>query len=605
MLACPGHAGGAGHHAGIGCLTLDHLLGRLPRRDWRAWAFCAGVIVAALLARMFFPLSGPFLSFYPAILICALIGGYRCGFVALIAGLAAAPFFFGEPHTALPIAWNIISWASFGIFGVIIVMAIDFQQRTLETSRQLTETLGRQQHFTDQVISAAPSLTYIFDVSTRRNLFISPQSRIILGYEPHEIAAMGEDVLGKLLHLEDAPRAARRLDAMLSEPGEQAPDIEYRMRRKDGSWVWLLSSDRVFVRDEQGKPRQILGVATDISARKRFEEQLLASEERFRGIFENAPTGISISDIQGNFVQCNPAYERILGYSIEELRNAPFFTVVHPDDRDANLGEMVRLVRGEVPYFEIFNRSLHKSGRTVWVHKFVLLLKDRHGTPVNIVALVTDMTERKRQEEQIKLLMREVNHRSKNLLAVVQSVARQTAAYGDPEHFAERFSERLQGLSASHDLLVHNSWQGVGLEELVTSQLALFADLVGRRIVISGPPLRINASAAQSLGMALHELAVNAGKYGALSCADGRVDVSWQVRDEQGEGGRLELLWAEQGGPPVSAPKRSGLGTFILTRLVEQSLTAQVKLDFAPSGMSWSLSAPLDMVLENSQPIHI
>jgi len=561
------------------------------------------VIGVALLARIYLPLSGPFLSFYPAILFCALIGGYRCGVAALLTGLAAAPFYFGSSFSELPIFWNIMSWASFGLFGVIIVMAIDFQQRTLETSRRLAENLGRQQHFTDHVISAAPSLTYIFDVVTHRNLFISPQCRVILGYEPDEIAAMGDGVLAGLMHPDDAPRAQQRFERMMMVSDEQAPDIEYRMRRKDGSWVWLLSSDRVFSRDGQGKPRQILGVATDISARKRFEEQLLASEERFRGIFENAPTGISISDIEGNFVQCNPAYERILGYSLEELRNVPFLTVVHPDDRAVNHAEMDRLVRGEVPYFEVFNRSVHKSGRTVWVHKFVLMLKDRQGTPTNIVALVTDMTERKRQEEQIRLLMREVNHRSKNLLAVVQSVARQTAAYGQPAHFAERFSERLQGLSASHDLLVHNSWQGVGLEELVTSQLAHFADLVGRRIAISGPPLRVNASAAQSLGMALHELAANAGKYGALSRDVGRVNVSWHIAENGPGAKRLDFLWQEQGGPPVTAPERSGLGTLILTRLAEQSLAAEVKLDFALDGICWSLSAPLDNVAEAERSI--
>jgi PAS domain S-box-containing protein len=324
---------------------------------------------------------------------------------------------------------------------------------------------------------------------------------------------------------------------------------------------------------------------------------LLASEERFRGIFENAPTGISISDMGGNFVQCNPAYEKIFGYTIEELRHASFANLVHPDDRAVNLAEMQRLVAGEIPYFEIFNRSIHKSGRIVWVHKFVLLLKDRQGQPVNIVALLTDMTERKRQEEQITLLMREVNHRSKNLLAVVQSVARQTAAYGDPKSFAQRFSARLQGLAASHDLLVHNSWQGVSLDDLVRSQLDHFKDLLGSRISLAGPPLRINAAAAQSLGMALHELSVNAGKHGALSNGFGQVRIEWQVADAP-DGKVFRLAWRESGGPPVSEPDHSGLGRLVLTRVAEQSLGAEVTLDFAPAGLSWTLQAPLSQVAE-------
>lgn len=555
------------------------------------------MIALSILLRLSFPLAGPFITFYPAILFCTLIGGLRAGIASWIVGLMVSPLTFTEQAVAFVSLTGVISWLSFALFGYAIISAIDFQQRTLQKSRQLTDQFRRQQHFTDHVISAAPSLTYIYDTVTRSNVFISPQAEQILGYSMDEIAEMGDMVLPRLLHPDDMAPAMARVTALMADTANDLPDLEYRMKRKDGSWVWLLSRDRVFTRDVSGKPLQILGVATDITARKNFEERLLASEERFRGIFENAPTGISISDISGRFVQCNPAYGKILGYSFAELRNASFTTVVHPDDREANLAELARLLRGEVPYFEIFNRSLHKSGRIVWVHKFVLLLRDRQGNAVNIVALVTDMTERKRQEEQIRLLMREVNHRSKNLLAVVQSVARQTASYGNPDTFARRFSERLQGLAASHDLLVHNSWQGVGLEDLVRSQLSHFKDLVGGRISLSGPPLRINASAAQSLGMALHELSVNAGKYGALSNASGQVAITWTVEEGAGEP-RFTISWCETGGPEVAEPDHSGLGKLILTRLAEQSLGAQVSIDFAPKGVSWFLSAPLSGVAE-------
>ncbi len=578
-------------------MIVDEWLTRLPRRDLLGWTLSIAVIAAAVLVRFVFPLAGPFLTLYPAILFSTLIAGRNAGLAALGAGLIASPIAFAGAGVDIFSFWPAASWISFAVFGYAIIVAADFQQRTLEKSRQLTERFRRQQHFTDSVITAAPSLTYIYDMTSRCNVFISPQSEEILGYGTDEIAAMGPDVLAKLLHPEDAERAAQRFAALAEGRPGGPGDIEYRMRRKDGSWVWLLSRDRVFTRDVSGRPLQILGVAADITARKRFEEQLLASEERFRGIFENAPTGISISDIRGNFVQCNPAYEKILGYSMAELRNASFAMLVHPDDRAANLAEMDRLVRQEIPYFEIFNRSIHKDGQIVWVHKFVLLLKDRSGEPVNIVALLTDMTERKRQEEQIRLLMREVNHRSKNLLAVVQSVARQTAAYGDPMSFAQRFGERLQGLSASHDLLVHNAWQGVGMAELVRSQLAHFKDLVGGRIGLTGPDLRINATAAQSLGMALHELSVNAGKYGALSNGEGRVAIAWSVEERAGEK-VFAISWRETNGPVVKEPGRAGLGRLILTRLAEQSLGGRVQLHLGEEGFSWVLTAPLSNVAE-------
>ncbi|MFN4143682.1 sensor histidine kinase [Aestuariivirga sp.] len=576
--------------------TLESWFARLPRRDWLAWVLCATVIAAAVAVRIAFPLLGAFITFYPAVVICTMIAGYRAGLLTLAIGLAISPFFIGPAPPGLPL-WPFLSWLFFAAGGYAMLLIVDAQQRGLAKSRQLTEQLTRQQHFTDHVISVAPSLTYVYDVTSGHNVFISPQCLDILGHSTGEIAAMGRDLLPGLIHPDDMPLVQERISALRPNSPDALPDVEYRMRRKDGAWVWLLSRDRVFARDENGRPTQILGVATDITSRKRSEEQLQASEERFRGIFENAPIGISISDMEGNFVQCNPAYERMLGYDMAELRNLPFSTLVHPDDRAANLAEMDRLVRQEVPHFEIFNRSVHKSGRTVWVHKVILLLRDRMGQPVNMVALLTDMTERKRSEEQIRLLMREVNHRSKNLLAVVQSVARQTAAYGDPETFAERFAERLQGLAASHDLLVHNAWQGVVLADLVRSQLAHLEDLVGRRIALSGPELHINATAAQSLGMALHELAVNAGKHGALSGAEGRVEISWRLLGDAPEE-MIELSWREHGGPPVAPPRRAGLGTLILTRLAEQSLGARVVLKHEAEGLSWTLTAPLAAMRE-------
>jgi two-component sensor histidine kinase len=140
-----------------------------------------------------------------------------------------------------------------------------------------------------------------------------------------------------------------------------------------------------------------------------------------------------------------------------------------------------------------------------------------------------DISAQKAYEEQIRLLMREANHRAKNILSIVQAIARQTTAR-EPEDFIRRFTERLQALSANQDLLVRNEWHGVDVEDLARAQLAHFADLVGSRIATHGPKLRLNAAAAQAIGLAMHELATNAGKYGALSTGKGRVDVGWRSR---------------------------------------------------------------------------
>ena len=152
----------------------------------------------------------------------------------------------------------------------------------------------------------------------------------------------------------------------------------------------------------------------------------------------------------------------------------------------------------------------------------------------------------KRHEDEVQLLLREVNHRAKNMLAVVQAIARQTAAT-TPDQFIERFGERVQALGSSQDLLVKNEWRGVDLAELIRSQLAHFKDLIGTRIELRGTPLFISASAGQTVGMAIHELATNAGKYGALSNHDGCVEVDWGLEHTEKGGETFMMSWVERG----------------------------------------------------------
>jgi two-component sensor histidine kinase len=210
--------------------------------------------------------------------------------------------------------------------------------------------------------------------------------------------------------------------------------------------------------------------------------------------------------------------------------------------------------------------------------------RERWG--LSIVGTCQDITERKEREEKEHLLMREMNHRGKNMLSVVDAIAHQTASKS-PEDFAARFSERIRALAANQDLLVRNEWQGVDVGDLVTAQLAHFADLVGSRIMMDGPRLRLNAAAAQAIGLALHELATNAGKYGALSTDRGLVDVCWGADRDT-----FTINWTERDGPPVSAPEHPGFGTIVVKAMAERTLDGAVQLDFAPSGLIWRLTCP-------------
>jgi two-component sensor histidine kinase len=198
----------------------------------------------------------------------------------------------------------------------------------------------------------------------------------------------------------------------------------------------------------------------------------------------------------------------------------------------------------------------------------------------------------KEREEKERLLMREVNHRAKNMLSVVDAIAHQTAAQ-NPEDFAERFSERIQALSANQDLLVRNEWRGVEIRDLVQAQLAHFADLIGSRIVVDGPKLRLKAAGAQAIGLALHELATNAGKYGALSNDKGCVDICWGT-----DGDILAMTWAEREGPPVTTPRRRGFGTIVMEQMAERSVNGRVDHEYAPSGVTWRLTCLAASALE-------
>ena len=262
------------------------------------------------------------------------------------------------------------------------------------------------------------------------------------------------------------------LEASLSELRKFAANgrvgpYEKEYFRKDGTRQWLI-----FAGSSLGGS-SCVEFCVDVSARKKVEEALRASEERYRGMFQNAGTGIAITDTQGRFLSCNPAYTKMLGYSEEELLRRDFIGLVHPEDREANMIGIRRLVAQEMPDFEILNRYVGKGGQLLWVHKHVSLMRDEAGRPTNIVALAADMTERKEAEEHIKLLLREVNHRAKNMLALVQAVARQTIA-ATPEDFLQRFGERVRALAAGQDLLVKHEWRGVDLEELIRFQLAPF-----------------------------------------------------------------------------------------------------------------------------------
>jgi PAS domain S-box-containing protein len=376
-------------------------------------------------------------------------------------------------------------------------------------------------------------------------------------------------------------------------------ELEHLARRSDGAWGWVQSRT-VPVKDEAGNVVEWIGSATDVSERKAVEEALLESEERFRSAFNAVGIGMGQIDAEGRYINVNRHLCEMLGYGPEELIGFTPYDFTHPDDREENWRGMQRLLSGEIGDYRIEKRLMRKNGEALWVSVHASPIRDAEGKVIAAVGIIVDLTERKRAEEQNLMLTREVNHRAKNLLSVVQAVARQTIGIDCPRG-ADRFNRRIAGLAASHDLLVKSAWRGVALDDLVRSQISHFRDLIGSRILLDGPLLRLRSGAAQSIGMALHELATNAGKYGALSKDWGLVRVIWQAVFKEDEL-CLIMRWSEHDGPPVKQPARKGFGHRVLVDMVEYALDADVRLDFTPTGLVWELAAPAENVLEKNLP---
>jgi PAS domain S-box-containing protein len=316
-----------------------------------------------------------------------------------------------------------------------------------------------------------------------------------------------------------------------------------------------------------------------------FERMWLAS------IVEFSDDAIISRNVDGIILSWNKGAERLFGYLAEEAVGKPLTITVPPGCEDEYCAILEGARRGDhVQHHEIVRQR--KDGSLIDISLTVSPIGGPGGKVVGISNIARDITERKAHEEHVRLLTSEVNHRAKNILSVVSAIARQTATK-NPEDFVERFSERIQALSASQDLLIRNEWKGVDIEDLVRAQLALFANLIDARIAVRGPTLRLKAASAQAIGLALHELATNAGKYGALSTDKGRVEIWWEAAANM-----FTMSWAENEGPPVVTPTRRGFGSTVISKMAKHSLDGEVALYYARSGLMWQLTCPAANALE-------
>ena len=416
------------------------------------------------------------------------------------------------------------------------------------------------------------------------------------------------EVVAELIPLQDAILAGK-------SPGLYSEDLPLTICRRGMSWETAHFTVAYSPVPDPSSPTGIGGVlvtAVETSERLRADKALeLKSQELseanqrlkdgqalYRSALAAGRMGTWETDLVAKTRLWTPEGMALFGIDLPDGRGHvggaqdEYWSALHPDDRYL-MQEFHKLADNQDSFTSEY-RVVWPDGTTLWLrgHGHVVA-RTPDGKAHRLVSIVADVTERKAAEDQTKFLMQELSHRTKNLLAVIQSIARRTARTTTTiEEFESRFGQRLQGLAASNDVLVRNSWQGAQLADLVRQHLMPFVDIQSSRVELAGPDIVVTAEATQAIGLAIHELATNAIKYGALSVPAGKVKISWSFDSEPPASPALLLKWVEQGGPRVVPPSRNGFGHVVIGEMIERSLSATVALEFATHGLKWSVSIP-------------
>lgn len=319
-------------------------------------------------------------------------------------------------------------------------------------------------------------------------------------------------------------------------------------------------------------------------------------EERLAFALEATRTGLWTFDRAASVVDCDAAAKAMIGSpAASSMSFDRFLTLFADGDR----AEVARLMAEPDGAMEERHELEYRVRRLDTAAPCWLAIRARPCTRQGfVIGSLRDITDHKRDDEQVHMLMREVTHRSKNLLAIIQAMARQTVKDSlSAVEFENRFSARLRGLSFSHELLASQDWRGASLKELAEGHLSHLRERHGDRIGIEGPIVFVRPEAAQNIGLALNELGSNAQRFGALSGDQGTVRLHWHIDADETRPHTLHMLWTESGASAtVTPPIRQGFGTKVMERVVARALDASVTMSYAPSGLLWSLRIPLSHI---------
>ena len=417
----------------------------------------------------------------------------------------------------------------------------------------------------------------------------------ITGYSRDELLSRS---LLDLAHPEDAEKEALNYKRQVS--GEiDSYATQGRYVRADGCIIYVDAFNSS-VRDEHGRFRYGVRVIQDVTERRLANERVRESERRIRELLEALPAAVYTIDARGNVNFYNKAAVELAGRTpvLDQDQWCVSWRLHWPDGQPlahhacpmAMALKEGRAIRGMEAVAE------RPDGTRVPFMAYPTPLWDHQGKLVGAVNMLVDITERKQAEARQKVLIDELNHRVKNTLATVQSLALQTARYATTfDGFIDAFEARLIALARAHDLLTKHHWESAGLRDILAGVLAPYANSAPERLQMNGPAVEVDPRTSVALTLVFNELATNAGKYGSLSHPAGVLSLQWKV--ESGPGASmLHIEWLEAGGPPVTVPTRSGFGSRLIKRCIERELSGELSLQYDPTGLYCQISIPLNAI---------
>lgn len=402
------------------------------------------------------------------------------------------------------------------------------------------------------------------------------------------------DAFERLVHPDDLPGLMDAVRIAMDPASDNTINREYRIRRgDDGATRWIETFGQAFF--HEGRCVRFVGVVSDVTERKEAEADQALREATMALALDAGNVGTWDFDVRKRQLRWSDRGYDMFGITPgAEVGLDDFYAAMHPEDREATrqalLAAMDPALRADI---DVEYRTIGRDdGLERWISAKGRGFFDENGAPTRVVGATVDITERKRAELHLRLLVNELNHRVKNSLATIQAIAAQTfhAARSLPQA-QEAFTARIVALAEAHDLLTRENWEGADLLDLLSRLEVLHGG--PERFAIIGPPVRLSPRMALSLSMVLHELATNAVKYGALSTPRGHVRIAWTVVAGPPQP-RLSLTWTEAGGPPVRPPTRRGFGSRLIERGLAAELSGEARIDFAPDGVVCRIEAALD-----------